>query len=445
MDTNRIDHILNPDALAGKRLVIVGLGSVGFPVMQNMAMCGVSDWVLVDCDRLDVDNLVKHPAMRKDLGRLKTEIAEEWVMDRNPNSKVKRIDKDITSDEGKDALRTEISNSDGVICCTDTKNSRLLVNRACLGLSKPCVTGVVYRTGFGGDAFAYEPGVSGCYDCFLDRCNEVSIGRLLDDSRALSEIEEKISEEVYGKQVNEKYGLSGLSMDIQMTALLVSRLSLPVLIGESIDESMRALFLGGGPQLTLRENNLPWLPYDVRGPSKPPLPEEKTVWLDTTSGKRWGLRPHCGNCLADAFPHNIYCHNCGFYLSWSDSTTEGWEDATSFPDWKQVQDEPYDLLDYIHECFQINYDDPMAIVVREWEEIGPPRDGLGVHHVSFFGRRHLIDEIQETSASEKTSPASQHMKTGNARVATQPFTMFSNPILPVEGCEWCSGTPRGGA
>ncbi len=63
MDTNRIDHILNPDALAGKRLVIVGLGSVGFPVMQNMAMCGVSDWVLVDCDRLDVDNLVKQKIM----------------------------------------------------------------------------------------------------------------------------------------------------------------------------------------------------------------------------------------------------------------------------------------------------------------------------------------------------------------------------------------------
>ena len=47
---SRISHLLSPDSLEGKTLMIVGLGSLGFPAMQHLAMSGVHRWVLVDFD-----------------------------------------------------------------------------------------------------------------------------------------------------------------------------------------------------------------------------------------------------------------------------------------------------------------------------------------------------------------------------------------------------------
>ena len=431
LPSDRINHLLSPKALAGRRLVVVGLGSGGFPAMQNLAMCGVSDWVLVDRDILSPENLVKHPGMRKDIGRLKTEIAEEWVLDRNPDATVERLDCDITSEEGRAMLRNAIESAQVVLCCTDNQNTRLQINRTCLELSTPCVTGVVYRTGFGGDAFIYEPGKSGCYDCFLSQIKEVSIGRQLDDSRALTEIEDEIAQEVYGKRSDPKYGLSGLAIDIQMVSTLVARLALPALLEESVNESMLKLFKGGGDNLTRLETNLFWLPYDVRGPSKPPLPEEKTVWLDTTSGKRWGLRPHCGNCLADALGHNIHCHNCGFFLHWGDEEEVSASSVSGYGQDCNALDAIEDFVDNRSE-----WPDLDAQVVREWKEIGPPRNGLGVHHVSVISRRHLIDELVEGDDTET-------IRTGNAKVAALPFTMKANPIMPVPNCAWCSNTEGG--
>jgi hypothetical protein len=288
------------------------------------------------------------------------------------------------------------------------------------------VTGVVYRTGFGGDAFIYEPGKSGCYDCFLSQIKEVSIGRLLDDSRALTEIEDEIAQEMYGKRSDPKYGLSGLSIDIQMVSTLVARLALPALIGESVDESMLKLFKGGGPELTRLETNLLWLPYNVRGPSKPPLPEEKTVWLDTTSGKRWGLRPHCGNCLADALAHNIYCHNCGFCLDWEDQEVTA-SSVFGYGQHCEVEEFIQDSIDGDARP------ELVTEVVREWKEIPTLRQGLGRHHVSVISRRHLIDELVEGEDSDTAS-------TGNANIVAQPFIMSANPVMPDPDCEWCSNT-----
>ena len=56
--------------------MIVGLGSLGFPAMQHLAMSGVHRWVLVDFDTYEEDNLVKHVGMRSDLGRLKIDVAK---------------------------------------------------------------------------------------------------------------------------------------------------------------------------------------------------------------------------------------------------------------------------------------------------------------------------------------------------------------------------------
>ena len=46
---------------------------------------------------MDEENLEKHPAMREDIGKLKTTIAKDWILDRNPSAQVNCLDIDVTT------------------------------------------------------------------------------------------------------------------------------------------------------------------------------------------------------------------------------------------------------------------------------------------------------------------------------------------------------------
>src|SRR5690349_8624911 len=94
LDRQRIRH-LTGDSPQRSRVTIIGLGSGGFPVMQHLAMSGWRRFTLIDHDVLEDVNLVKHPARRSDLGRLKADIAAEWLADRNPASEVTALAADF--------------------------------------------------------------------------------------------------------------------------------------------------------------------------------------------------------------------------------------------------------------------------------------------------------------------------------------------------------------
>ena len=388
---SRIGHLIQPQALAGKHLVVVGLGSGGFPVVQHLAMCGLINWTLVDKDILDEENLEKHIAMRKDIGRMKTEIAEEWIIDRNPDASVTRLDIDVTTVEGKQSLAAAIASADAVLCCTDNKNSRLQVNRICLANKTPCVTGLIYRTGFGGDCFLYDPDNSACYDCFLEQATEVSVERMMDSSKTISSTEDEMSKARYGRQADPKFGLSGLSVDIQFISLLMARMLLPVILDVPMNDENRSLHANSEVELTNREIHQLRIPYNYRGPSQPKVDDERTVWLDTTDGQRYGMVPKCPECGEVVDPdQDRFCSWCGHQL------IDGESDNTE----------------------------------REWRAIPPPKDGFGYNHIVMISRRHLIDEIHEQeNGNGKLS--------GNVHIALEPMTIAKNYVAALPDCRWC--------
>ena len=82
---SRISHLLSPDSLEGKTHMIVGLGSLGFPAMQHLAMSGVHRWVLVDFDTYEEDNLVKHDSnasgSKEDFNmKVSVDFISNWVL-----------------------------------------------------------------------------------------------------------------------------------------------------------------------------------------------------------------------------------------------------------------------------------------------------------------------------------------------------------------------------
>lgn len=215
---------MEPEDLADKLVVQVGLGSGGAPVCDHLSMNGVRRWDLFDPDTLDAVNLVKHPRQRIDLGRLKVEIQREWVLDRNPRAEINVHPVDVVS---SDSFRQAVDKSFLVLCCADKKEVRQFVNAVAREHAKPCITASVFRQGFGGEVYAYLPGQTGCFAC-MDRAAE-EMGININDAIPLLLEEEQ---HVYGLNLQD-FQASGLSLDIQAISLLQARVALALLTANS--------------------------------------------------------------------------------------------------------------------------------------------------------------------------------------------------------------------
>lgn len=225
LDFDRITYLLNPEQFADKCITIVGLGSGGSPVCDHLVMNGIRIWELYDPDTLESENLVKHPRMRQDLGRLKVDIQKEWIEDRNPNAEVKAFAEDVMKSSN---FIESVRRSSLVLSCSDKKSVREFVSDQCVAAKIPSVTASVFRTGIGGEVFGYIPNETGCYKC-LQLYSELNEINLSDDALGLT-VEEQ--QRIYGLEERE-FRASGLSIDIQMIALIQARMALSILLRDS--------------------------------------------------------------------------------------------------------------------------------------------------------------------------------------------------------------------
>ena len=225
LDYDRIQYLLNPEQFSNITVTIVGLGSGGAPVCDHLTMNGIRNWNLFDMDTLDGVNLVKHPRLRKDIGRPKVEIQKEWILDRNPSAKVNAFIEDVMNSS---EFLVSIRQSDLVLSCPDKKSVREFVSDQCIQYKVPFVTASVFRTGIGGEIYGYIPYKTGCYRC-LQLYSLLNNLNLEDEEIGLTD-EEK--ERIYGLDDRE-FRASGLSVDICMIAMIQIRMALSILLRNS--------------------------------------------------------------------------------------------------------------------------------------------------------------------------------------------------------------------
>jgi adenylyltransferase/sulfurtransferase len=128
--------------LAAARVLVVGAGGLGSPVLLYLAAAGVGTIGVVDDDVVDVTNLQRQVAHgQRDLGRAKVDSAADAVAEVNPLVTVVRHRERLTSENALEVLRGYHLVVDG----TDTFPTRYLVSDACTILGLPCVWGSVLR------------------------------------------------------------------------------------------------------------------------------------------------------------------------------------------------------------------------------------------------------------------------------------------------------------
>ncbi len=162
-DWSRVENLLGEACmalLARRRVAIVGLGSGGGAVALFLAMSGVQRFTLVDDDRLEAGNLLRHVADRRYLGQAKVTAVAELLRQRNPQVEVETVDGRI--EQHPKAL----NGIDLLVAAVDNEPARHALNEAALARKLPAVYAGVYERGVGGDVALLRAGVDACYACW---------------------------------------------------------------------------------------------------------------------------------------------------------------------------------------------------------------------------------------------------------------------------------------
>jgi len=164
---SRARGLIETSALAGKKVLIKGLGSVGASVGKLLGQSGVSRFLLMDPQRIEVGNVERHEAGISDIGRLKTNVVKELILEKNPYAQVHAWSAGLTSDNTA-RFREACRWSDIVIDTGDERPGKLLANTAAYDEGKTLLVSGCYRRAHGGAVVRIRPGTSGCYHCYID-------------------------------------------------------------------------------------------------------------------------------------------------------------------------------------------------------------------------------------------------------------------------------------
>ena len=146
--------------LKAARVLCIGAGGLGSPVLMYLAAAGVGTIGIVEFDIVETSNLqrqVIHGA--SDLGRPKAQSARDAIAEINPFVQVVLHETRLDSSNALELF----AQYDLIVDGTDNFATRYLVNDACVLLGKPYVWGSIYR--FDGQASVFWAGHGPCYRC----------------------------------------------------------------------------------------------------------------------------------------------------------------------------------------------------------------------------------------------------------------------------------------
>jgi sulfur-carrier protein adenylyltransferase/sulfurtransferase len=149
------------EKLKQAKVLIIGAGGLGCPVLQYLTSAGVGKIGIAEFDTVDETNLQRQVLYgATDVGKLKSIIAKNRLEYLNSFVEIEVYN-----------LRCDTSNSlrilrkyDVIVDATDNLDSRYIINDACIILGKPMVHGAIYKYEGVISVFNYNGGPT--YRCY---------------------------------------------------------------------------------------------------------------------------------------------------------------------------------------------------------------------------------------------------------------------------------------
>lgn len=167
------------DKLLKSKVLVVGVGGLGSPVLTYLAGAGIGALGIIDFDTVGISNLNRQSLFRtNDIGRKKVDVAEETLSKLNPDVKISKYPYRISIDNVEEIIQ----DYDVIVDALDNFPARYLLSDCCYFLKKPLIEGAA--VGAVGTITTIIPDKTPCYRCIypfpphdgtMPTCSDVGI------------------------------------------------------------------------------------------------------------------------------------------------------------------------------------------------------------------------------------------------------------------------------
>jgi molybdopterin/thiamine biosynthesis adenylyltransferase len=148
-----------------KHLVQVGAGSGGMPVLDMVCRDPrIARVTIIEPDVYKPHNVVRHLFSWSAVGRLKAELAREWLLERRPDLDVDVLACDLLDPAMAARIEDAVSAADIGVCAADNEAAKYRFDALMRRFGKPWTLGEVLAGGIGGFVHRFTPG-GPCYGC----------------------------------------------------------------------------------------------------------------------------------------------------------------------------------------------------------------------------------------------------------------------------------------
>ena len=169
-------HILLPEIgiegqerLLAAHAVVIGAGGLGSPIALYLAAAGVGRITLCDDENVDLTNLQRQIVHRTQaIGSKKVDSARATLAGINPQVEIVAVARRVGEAELADLAKS----ADVVLDASDNFATRHAVNRVCVTLRKPLVSGAAVRFDGQVSVFDLRDAQAPCYACLFPESGE---------------------------------------------------------------------------------------------------------------------------------------------------------------------------------------------------------------------------------------------------------------------------------
>lgn len=207
------------ESLKSKKIGIVGLGALGSTIATELARSGISDFILVDNDKLALENIGRHDLTLKDIDKYKVLAITEKIKDINPLAKCFPIPFNVLDDYSL-SLKF-LSGCDLVVSTIDDPDAKFALDSVLIPEGKKVVYSGVFYNAVSGFVLVSEKRIA-CFKCLSLRIDSMVDSLQIPDFGAL-----------LPEDVDYRCGLPtfpGGSINTHSVALLAARVTIDILL-----------------------------------------------------------------------------------------------------------------------------------------------------------------------------------------------------------------------
>lgn len=167
-----LSRINNNNLFENKKILVIGCGSIGGYLVNELTKMGFENIKLIDDDFLDEENIFRHLLGLEYIGKYKTGAMKEYLDKNIPNLNITCLEQDIQDAIVDESI--EFNDYDIIISCVGNHNVNRYINQYVFEneIAVPIVYAWNEVLGIGNHVAYINYKNKGCYECFIGRDEE---------------------------------------------------------------------------------------------------------------------------------------------------------------------------------------------------------------------------------------------------------------------------------